>query len=76
MGMTFFDNVKTLCDERAVSIAQFETDVGITGRNSYKWRDHTPNVAVAIKIAKYFGVPVERLMEGVPDRKESGDDKD
>ena len=54
MGMTFFDNVKTLCDEREVSIAQFETDVGITGRNSYKWRDHTPNVAVAVKIAKYF----------------------
>lgn len=65
--MTFFDNVKKLCDERCVTIAQFENDVGIPGRNSYKWKDHNPNVALAVKIANYFGVTVETLMEGVPE---------
>ena len=67
--MTFYDNVKQLCDEKAITIAQFENDVGIPGRNSYKWKDHNPNVALATKIAKYFEVSVETLMAGVPEWK-------
>lgn len=67
--MTFFDNIKQLCDERSISIAQFENDIGLPGRNSYKWKDHNPNVAIAAKIAKYFEVPVETLMNGVPEWK-------
>lgn len=63
--VTVYDNIKTLCNERGISIPRLEKDIGLSERNTYKWRDHVPSAAIVKKIAEYFGVPMDRIMEGV-----------
>lgn len=62
--MNFLDIVKKMCKENNTTIAQMERDIGISKGASYKWNNSKPSLNIINKIANYFGVSVDFLMNG------------
>lgn len=58
-----FDNIKSLCEKKGLSIAQLEKEVGFTNGTIGKWRVHSPTVANLAKVAEHLGVSVDWLMK-------------
>lgn len=61
--MGVYDNVKKMADERGVSIYRIERDTGISNGAVARWNEAVPSSANLMKVAKYFGVTVESLLE-------------
>lgn len=61
------DNVRRLCKEHDISIFALECTAGIGNGCICRWDEKPPNVTSLSKVAKFFGVPVDSLLEGVND---------
>lgn len=62
--MVFFDRLKLLCDERGVSPYKACTDIGLNRAAVAKWKNGSvPNGQTLAKIAEYFGVSTDYLLE-------------
>lgn len=61
------DNVRRLCREHDISIFALERTAGIGNGCICRWDEKPPNVTSLSKVAKFFGVPVDSLLEGVND---------
>lgn len=61
--MGIYDNVKKLADERGVSIYRIERDTGISNGAIARWNDAVPSSVNLMKVAKYFEVSLESLLE-------------
>ena len=59
-----YSNVKTLCDEKGITVSQLERDLGFPRSSICKWNENEPGVMRVQKVADYFGVPIERVVEG------------
>ena len=60
----FFNRFKALCDERGVSVYRACTDIGLNRSAVAKWKaGGRPNGATAAKLAAYFGVTTDYLLE-------------
>lgn len=59
---TFYDKVQKLAKNAGVSVAQVERDLGIE-QQAKKWRKFTPNASTLCKLADYFGVSVDFLLD-------------
>ena len=60
----FFNRFKLLCDEKGVSVYQACTDIGLNRSAVAKWKaGGTPNGTTAGKLADYFGVTTDYLLE-------------
>lgn len=68
--MSVYDKIKKLCDENHIAVTALEKELGF-GRGSIgKMRYGTrPNAERLKKIADYFGIPLEELMEEEPPKK-------
>lgn len=56
-------NIEDLCNKKGVSIARLEADSGIGNGTIKRWEKSTPTLRSLKKIATYFGVGIEALLE-------------
>lgn len=61
--MGIYDNVKKIADERGISIYRLERDTGISNGAIARWNDAVPSSVNLMKVAKYFGVTLESLLD-------------
>lgn len=60
---TMFDRIKGLCEERRVSVAKLESDIGLGNGTITKWgKNVSPSADKLLKIATYFNVSVDYLL--------------
>lgn len=61
--MTTFDRVKKLAEEQKISISELERQLEM-GRNSlYRWKKQIPSSDTLQKVADFFNVSVDYLLE-------------
>ena len=59
------DNITRLCKENNVSIARLERDTEIGNGTIGRWGTSSPTLENAKKVADYFNVSVDDLMNSV-----------
>ena len=60
----FFNRLKQLCDEKGISVYRACTDIGLNRSAVAKWKSGgKPNGTTASKLADYFGVTTDYLLE-------------
>ena len=60
----FFNRFKALCDERNISVYRACTDIGLNRSAVAKWKSGgKPNGSTAARLAEYFGVTTDYLLE-------------
>ena len=60
-----FERIESLCKERKITLNKLSTETGIpyTCLHDYKTGRSKPKADKLLIIAKYFGVPLEELIE-------------
>ena len=59
-----FDNIKALCKERHISIHALEQQCGLGNATVSGWKDRDPRATNLKRVADFFGVTMEYLLEG------------
>lgn len=59
-----YDRIKSLCKEHGISVNRLEKELDIAKGSLCKMNTNKPSVERAQKIADYFGVTVDYLMNG------------
>ena len=63
----FSDNYIRLCKEKGVGVTVASQEIGYSANSGKKWSEGSvPRKTTLLRIAEYFGVTVEDLMEGQP----------
>ena len=62
--MTMYERMEGLRKKKGVSHATLEKDLGFSNGSYSKWKNSTPNPERLQKLADYFGVSLEYLMNG------------
>ena len=60
--MTLCERIKSICDERGLSVYRIEKDCGFGNGSIMKWENSSPKVDNVIKLADYFDVSVDYLL--------------
>ncbi len=69
-----YTRVKTLCDERGITISRLEVELGFSKATIQKWREASlPMIDKLVAVADYFSVSVDYLA-GRTDTREMVDD--
>lgn len=63
--MTLKGRIKTLANERGISLPKLESELGFGNSTIVKWDKSTPNAEKLNAVAKYFGVTMDYLLNGV-----------
>lgn len=58
-----YDNVKRICDERGITIAQLEREAGLKNGAIGKWRIFNPRLSSIQAVAKVLKVKMEKLLK-------------
>lgn len=58
-----YENIKKLCREKKISISKLETDLNFPRSSICKWSGNEPGVKKVKRVADYFGVSVDYLLE-------------
>ena len=61
-----YDSVKTICDEKKISVGRMEKDIGLSNGSVCKWNENEPGIRKVQKVAEYLGVSIESLLEDDP----------
>lgn len=61
--LPIYDNIKTACKEKGITISVLEEELEFTRGSIYKWSKHCPSVEKIKKVADYFGVSIEYFLE-------------
>lgn len=59
-----YETIKTLCEEKGLTIKALEEKAGVANGVVGKWRKNTPQVDTAQKIADVLGVTIDELVNG------------
>lgn len=60
--MNLFENVKYLANKQGMTIPEFSEKMGMQRTAMYKWKTSSPSIETIDKIAKYFDVSIEFLI--------------
>ena len=63
-----YDNFRTICEKKNISIKQVERELGFSNSSICKWNECEPSVWKVQKVADYLGVSMEYLLS---DQKEA-----
>lgn len=63
--MSLKDRVKMLAQERGISLPVLESELGFGNSTIVKWDKSTPNADKLNAVAKYFGVSMDYLLNGI-----------
>lgn len=58
-----YQNIAALCKEKNISIARLERETGIGNGTIGRWGKTSPSVDNVKKVADFFGVTVDSLIE-------------
>ena len=58
-----YENVLKLCEERGISIAALERQLGLGNATIRGWVKSDPRVTTIKAVADYFGVTIEDLLQ-------------
>lgn len=58
-----YDNVKRICDEKGITIAQLEREAGLQNGAIGKWRTFNPRITNLQAVAKVLKVKMEKLLK-------------
>lgn len=61
--MGIYDNIRLLCRDKGRKISELETELGFPRSSIAKWNENIPSVLKVKKVADYFGVTIEELLE-------------
>lgn len=64
--MVVYKNISELCNQRNISIAKLEREVGVGNGTIGRWEKSSPTVENLKKVADYFGVTVNDLISQAP----------
>ena len=66
LKVNFGSRVEELLNERQIKPGDFYKAIGIVPQAFYDWKkkDQVPYATTALKVARYFGVTVEYLIDG------------
>ena len=69
LKINFGTRVEELLNERQIAPRTFYDAIGINPQAYYDWKkkDQVPYATTALKVARFFGVTVEYLIEGTTD---------
>lgn len=65
--MSLKERIKTLAQERGLSLPALEAELGFGNSTIVKWDKSTPNAEKLNTVAKYFGVTMDYLLNGFDD---------
>lgn len=57
-----YDNIRTICEKKNISIKQVERELGFSNSSICKWNECEPSVWKVQKVADYLGVTMEYLL--------------
>ncbi len=60
--MEMFNKIKELCKEHNISIFELENQIGISRGVLYTWKKSAPSIEKVYKVAKYFNVSIDYLV--------------
>lgn len=60
--MTLVDRIRTLANQRDLSLPQLEVELGLGNGTISRWRSSSPNTDKLQKIADYFNVSMDYLL--------------
>ena len=63
--MNLKERIKTLANERGISLPALEAELGFGNSTIVKWDKSTPNAEKLNAVAKYFNVSMDYLLNGV-----------
>ena len=63
--MSLKDRIKSLAQERGMSLPTLESELGFGNSTIVKWDKSTPNADKLNAVAKYFGVTMDYLLNGI-----------
>ena len=63
--MSLKDRIKSLAQERGMSLPTLESELGFGNGTIVKWDKSTPNADKLNAVAKYFGVTMDYLLNGI-----------
>lgn len=63
--MSLKERIKTLAQERGLSLPALESELGFGNSTIVKWDKSTPNAEKLNTVAKYFGVTMDYLLNGL-----------
>lgn len=63
--MTLKERIKNLAQEQGISLPALEAELGFGNSTIVKWDKSTPNADKLNAVAKYFGVTMDYLLNGV-----------
>lgn len=61
--MSVYENVKEICDEKGLTIAQVERDSGLKNGAISKWKTFSPKAKNLKAVADVLKVKMERLLK-------------
>lgn len=62
-NFNFYERLKTLAKNRGISIKQMERDLHLAENSAKKWKDSMPGSVALTKLADYFGVSTDYLLD-------------
>ena len=63
MNEVLFNNIKSLCDKKGISISDLEKSCGFGQGAIYKWQKVSPTLGNLQKVAGYFKVTINKLVK-------------
>ena len=73
MQSLLYNRVKELCQDKGITIAKLESDLGFSNSTIRKWGNTTsPSIDKIVKVAQYFGVSTDYVL-GMSDIEDSVD---
>ena len=61
--MSIYDNIKTACKEKGITISALEEELEFTRGSIYKWSKHSPSVDKLRAVSKKLDKPIEYFLE-------------
>jgi transcriptional regulator with XRE-family HTH domain len=61
--MTLVEKIQKLCEERNTNVANLQKEMGFSNGTIYRWDKNLPSVDKVKKVAKYFGVSMDYLLD-------------
>ena len=65
--MNLYERIKALADAQKISIRRLEENIGFGNGTINRWRKTTPGVDKLSKVADYFHVSIDYLMDRTDD---------
>lgn len=72
--MKIFQRIKAMCEKHNITIQILEQKLEFGNGTIGKWKYVSPSLANAAKVANYFGVSVDWLLEGGKYHRECSND--